>query len=77
MTFVHLGPKEYWLEHSPSADALPHIIENCRESGATFLATEDKAALAGADVIYTDVWYGLYEMKLQRMFVFQFLENIR
>ena len=61
MTFVHLGPKEYWLEHSPSADALPHILENCKESGATFLATEDKAAIAGADVIYTDVWYGLYE----------------
>lgn len=63
MDFVHIGPKEYWFENenNPSHAALPGILKNCENGNGTFTATEDKSYLEGADIIYTDVWYGLYE----------------
>lgn len=69
MKFVHYGPKGHQLTDGHQA-----IMErNCRESGGSFLVTDDRSAVRDADFIYTDVWYGLYENEMpkeQRVEVF-------
>ncbi len=68
--FVHFGPKGYQLK-----DNFKEICEeNCRTSGGTFMVTDDEdLALKDADIIYTDVWYGLYDKEMpkdERMKIF-------
>ena len=68
--FVHYGPKGFQLK----GEYLDIAEENCRNSGGSYLITDDpEAALKDADFVYTDVWYGLYESELpkeERMKIF-------
>ena len=70
MEFVQYGPKDYHIK--PEAMAIGEA--NCKVSGGKVWTTEDReAALADADFVYTDVWYGLYDAELsydERMAIF-------
>lgn len=61
MRFVHFGPEGFQL----SAHFQAIGERNRAESGGSLLVTDDAAkALAGADFVYSDVWYGDYEAEL-------------
>lgn len=55
--FVACAPKAYWPD--------PALVASCeelaRQSGGSVLLTEDTAAAAGADAVYTDVWVSMGE----------------
>lgn len=60
MQFVQFGPEGFQLR-----GAMQDIgRQNCAESGGSILVTDDPQAVAGADFVYTDVWYGDYEAEL-------------
>jgi len=70
MEFVQYGPTAYHIK--PETLAIGQ--RNAKVSGGKVTCTEDReAALANADFIYTDVWYGLYDAELsydERMAIF-------
>ena len=66
MHFVHYGPKGHQLPDSPSAACVEILEQNCKESGGTFEYGDDRDLVRGADFIYTDVWYGLYESEMPK-----------
>ena len=55
--FVACAPKAYW----PDAALVAKCAELAKESGGRVLLTEDTAAVAGADAVYTDVWVSMGE----------------
>ena len=55
--FVACAPKAYW----PDAALVATCEELAKESGGSILLTEDTAAVAGADAVYTDVWVSMGE----------------
>ena len=59
--FVQYGP----VGHQLGENFQKICQDNCAASGGTFMLTDDETqALTGADIIYTDVWYGLYDKEL-------------
>ena len=67
--FVACAPKAYWPD--------PALVEKCKEfarvSGGSITLSEDTDAVAGADVVYTDVWVsmGFEDEKERRMKIFR------
>ena len=57
MNFVHYGPEN----HKISEEWLEIGRKNNEKYGGTCIWSEDPEVLKGADFIYTDVWYGLYD----------------
>ncbi len=57
MNFVHFGP----ANHKISDEWLEIGRKNNEKYGGTCIWSEDPEVLKGADFIYTDVWYGLYD----------------
>lgn len=73
MDFVQFGPKGHTIpdgalhvgtpeERAAFGKQLMEIGEkNCKESGGTIVISDDIESIKGADFVYTDVWYGLYD----------------
>lgn len=60
MHYVGFGPKE--LAASP--DVMARCQEVAAQTGATLECSDDIQAIAGADVIYTDIWASMGEEEL-------------
>jgi len=57
MNITILAPKELW----PSEELTALCEDYAKESGSKIVITEDTGAVAGADIIYTDVWCSMGE----------------
>ena len=78
MDFVQFGPKGHQIcdgglhvgtpeERAEFGRELMAIGEaNCEVSGGTIEISDDISCIEGADFVYTDVWYGLYENEMPK-----------
>ena len=57
MHFVACTSKEYF----PAADLVAYCKEEAKKSGGSVRLTEDTEDVAGADIVYTDVWVSMGE----------------
>lgn len=57
MNFVQYGPPSKWL----SDDYLQIGRANTQTYGGSVYVTDNPERIQGADFVYTDVWYGLYD----------------
>ena len=76
MDFVQFGPKGHQIpdgalhvgtdeERAAFGKQLMAIGEaNCKVSGGTITISDDHECIKGADFVYTDVWYGLYDAQV-------------
>ena len=56
---LHVGSVEERAEFGKQMMAIAE--ENCKVSGGSVVISDDIECIKGADFIYTDVWYGLYD----------------
>lgn len=76
MDFVQFGPKGHQIpdgalhvgtdeERAAFGKQLMAIGEaNCKVSGGAITISDDPECIKGADFVYTDVWYGLYDAQV-------------
>ena len=75
MDFVQFGPKGHQVSDGAlhvgtpeeraafGAELMAIAEENCKASGGTVTISDDVECIKGADFVYTDVWYGLYDQE--------------
>lgn len=62
MNFVQYGPPAKWLDD----DYLKIGRANVQNYGGSVHVSDNPAIITGADFIYTDIWYGLYDQETPR-----------
>lgn len=62
MHFVQFGPKGYQVKDNLVAEAK----KIAKKTGGSVEISDNEQVLDGADYVYTDVWYGLYDDELPK-----------
>ena len=60
---LHVGTPEERAEFGKKLMAIAE--ENCKASGGTVVISDELDSIKGADFVYTDVWYGLYDEEVE------------